>query len=175
MPATAPDNLIDVALSLKRKGHKLQEISEKLGKPITTVRNWVYSTNPDKSLTVNALANRVERIVLKQVQPPKIQQASSQVRDLLAKEALQQAKTLCKGRPASRKDLATTPAGQGRTALLKQLAEASASVFGWTDDKPMGMVLIEAPRHFDDAKPIVDVEATTGSVPAIEGQTEPTQ
>lgn len=156
MPAVISDSLIDQALSLKRKGFKLNEIAEKLQKPITTVKNWVYSTKPDKALTVNALANRVERIVLKKVGNPEIQQQSSQARSLLAKEALQQAKLLSKSRLGSVKELFTSPDGQGRTALLKQLGESCSTIFGWDADKQSSMLTMQAPR---------DIEATVSQEP----------
>lgn len=151
MPVAVPDSLIDQALSMKRKGFKLSEIAEKLQKPLTTVKNWVYSVNPDKHLTTNALADRVERIVLKKIQPPKILESSNQVRSLLAKEAMLQARLLSRNRP-SYASLATTTGkdgSQGRTALAKQLAEFSSTVFGWDSEKPTGTLDMSAPREIE--------------------------
>ena len=86
------------------------------------------------------LKRRVENCLVRE-NANELRKASQQIRSRLSAELASQVELLAQTPARSIAALANSPARQGRTALVKSLAEAAALVHDWDADKPAGIIL----------------------------------
>lgn len=135
-------DLKEQAKALILMGLSYEAIERELGVQRVTLRSWnqrykwrnlvSFATNTAQRIGVKSLAREVAS---------DIQAQSARVRSLLASEVQAQAAVLESKAPALR-DLANTPQRQGRTAVVKALAETAATVFDWDAGSVPGIVVI---------------------------------
>lgn len=156
----APLEVRKTAQTLYFAGLPPKAIAAELSLSPNLVIKWItrYGWRDARDKSKQILVTKAETSLAREAANEVIRR-SDKVRTLLASEVEGQASALAKAPPKRLADLANTPERQGRTAVLKTLTDAAATVFGWGSDSPGGVVaLVELPREG-----VLDVDATVTS------------
>ena len=142
MPVALPATTREQVKLLFLQGLKLPVIQSETGVKQVTIRNWSrrYGWSKLVSESKDKLKRRVENCLVRET-TNELRKASQQIRSRLSSELASQVELLAQTPARSIAALANSPARQGRTALVKTLAEAAALVHDWDADKPAGIIL----------------------------------
>jgi hypothetical protein len=158
MPAPLKGVDWNLAQVLYSQGLRFDDISSKIGVKASTLRKRAvrhgWATVRTAALTAVAqtgvetggrtLAARSER-----------------VRDCLAEDLERAASLLAAQPPSTVRELANTPAGQGRAAVAKTIADTAASVFDWRDSSQQGLVIVGAISAMGEAEEPAETSSAT--------------
>jgi len=124
------------------QGVKTNLIAQETGVKPGTIKTWSHRFGW-ANLVATAKRQLVSRATTALVQETtgELRRASQQIRSRLSSELASQVELLARSPARSIAALANSPARQGRTALVKSLAEAAALVHDWDADKPAGIIL----------------------------------
>jgi len=137
-----PDPRRDTVKLLYLQGLTPAIIAAQTGVLYGTVRKWVSRDGLAKlrSKAKQTLVDHAQGALIRE-SASELRRASQQIRSRLSSELASQVELLARSPARSIAALANSPARQGRTALVKSLAEAAALVHDWDSDKPAGIIL----------------------------------
>ena len=117
-------------------------IATQTGVRVGTIHKWSTRQGWTKLRTEakNVLVGHAQGALVRE-NANELRRASQQIRSRLSSELASQVELLARSPARSIAALANSPARQGRTALVKSLAEAAALVHDWDADKPAGIIL----------------------------------
>lgn len=168
MSATLPNTTKESAKALFLQGVSLSDIGQRLDVKPDTVGKW--AARYQWLIQKQAVQAQVQKIVSASVVSSLTKQGMSH-RKVLARELQSHAEALAQRPVVGIGELFTTKEGQGRTALVKTLVEASSVVFGWDAESANASTIGSGLRDLDDAIDVESssscgVDATTGGVPS---------
>lgn len=147
MAAPLPKALRKEAKTLYLTGLNCKEVAAVLNLKPITVQYWRRTEeweNDRKQVKSVALAT------VKGATGNGLQRRSSEARELAANAVDAQLRAIAANPGVD--DLANSKEGQGSAAVLKTIVETAAQVYGWNDEKTVGLVVVDDLRVFDQKK-----------------------
>lgn len=153
-----------IAQALVIQGFSFREVSEKTGLNLRTIQTWArrYGWRKLRDETKREVNQAIVRAT-----GTALSELSTQVREWLAAEVQEQIAAL-RNLPVKATALANSPKGEGRSSLVKRIADTASVVFDWDDQYAPGIVLIGEIEEADPLRQPFDVSPSEKLEPAFQ-------